>query len=66
MRALSERTDEIFERLSRIKESFDSTCKIAHRLLQHSHGRIDVYFFVYLSYNSSGGISLLIEKTPEV
>lgn len=43
-KALSERTDEIFERLSRIKESFDSTCKIANRLLQHSHRRIDVYW----------------------
>ena len=36
--------EEIFSLLSQITENFDSTCKIANRLLQHSQRRIDVYW----------------------
>lgn len=41
---LKDTVDEIFVRFSRIKESYDSTRKIANRLLQHSQRRIDVYW----------------------
>lgn len=41
---LSATVDDIFERLSQVKESFDSTVKITNRLLQHSQRRVDVYW----------------------
>ena len=41
---LSETVQEIFDRLSQIKESFDSTVKVANRILQHNQRRIDVYW----------------------
>lgn len=41
---LSVTVDDIFARLSQVKESFDSTLKITNRLLQHSQRRIDVYW----------------------
>lgn len=41
---LSQTVEEIYKRLSHVRESFDSTCKIAHRLHQHCQRRIDVYW----------------------
>lgn len=41
---LSAIVDDIFSRLSQVKESFDSTVKITNRLLQHSQRRVDVYW----------------------
>ena len=41
---LSETVQEIFARLSQIIESFDSTVKVANRILQHNQRRIDVYW----------------------
>lgn len=36
--------EDIFTRLSNLKEKFDSTVKITNRVLQHSQRRIDVYW----------------------
>lgn len=41
---LSETVQEIFDRLSQVKESFDSTIKVNNRILQHNQRRIDVYW----------------------
>lgn len=41
---LSETVQEIFDRLSQVKESFDSTVKVTNRVLQHNQRRIDVYW----------------------
>ena len=41
---LSATVQEIFDRLSQIKESFDSTVKVTNRILQHNQRRIDVYW----------------------
>lgn len=43
-RALFKTVDEIFKHLSQVRESFDSTCKIASRLQQRIQRRIDVYW----------------------
>lgn len=41
---LSQTVEEIYKHLSHVRESFDSTCKVAHRLQQHCQRRIDVYW----------------------
>ena len=41
---LSDVVDDIFETLSQVQETFDSTNRIISRLLQHSQRRIDVYW----------------------
>lgn len=41
---LSETVQRIFDRLSQVKESFDSTVKVTNRVLQHHQRRIDVYW----------------------
>lgn len=47
---LEKTVDEIFERLSQVKESFDSTVKITNRILQHSQMRVDVYWRSAMRY----------------
>lgn len=43
-RTLNQTVEEIYKCLSHVREGFDSTCKIAHRLQQHCQRRIDVYW----------------------
>lgn len=47
---LSATVDEIFVRLSQVKESFDSTVKIINRLQQRCQRRVDVYWRSAMRY----------------
>lgn len=45
--------EEIFNLLGELGESYDSTCKIANRLLQHCQRRVDVYWRSAMHQNES-------------
>lgn len=52
-KSIEHNCEEIFSMLGTLGESYDSTCKIANRLLQHCQRRVDVYWRSALRQNDS-------------